>query len=437
MSASSSVSDTPSVKQSNARYFVLAAVFLSVAVNYMDRNNIAFAASSLQGELGFTNVQMGYIFSAFGWTYATLQIPGGILADRFSIRSFYTVCIALWSLATVAMGFGYGLATFVGLRILVGIFQAPSYPMNNRIASSWFPESERAGAIATYTSAQFLSLAFLAPAMIAAEQYIGWRGLFYVTGGIGVVFAVVWWFFYRNPEEHPMANEAELKYIEDGGGIVDRSNSETKKKGEPFRLSNLGWVLSQRKLWGIYLGQFGLGSTQIFFLTWFPKYLKDDRGINLSESWLVAAVPFLFAFLGVLLSGFTSDFLTRKGVSPAVARKTPVITGLLLSASIIGANFVDEPFWVAVFMSIAFFGSGLASIAWVFVSLLAPKNLLGLAGGTFNCIGGLSGIVTPVVIGYLAADGNFAPALIYIGVMTLLGAMSYVFLVGKVERLER
>ena len=120
----------------------------------------------------------------------------------------------------------------------------------------------------------------------------------------------------------------------------------------------------------------------------------------------------------------------------SVARKTPIIIGLLLTISIIGANYVSSPGLIILFMCIAFFGNGFASITWVFVSTLAPEHLIGLTGGVFNFFGGLAGIIVPAVIGYIVTDSNFTPAIILIGVMGILGAMSYVFLVGKVERVK-
>ncbi len=153
------------------------------------------------------------------------------------------------------------------------------------------------------------------------------------------------------------------------------------------------------------------------------------------QSGLYASVPFLSAFAGVVFSGFLSDYLVKKRASAGLSRKAPVVCGLLLSISIIGANYVTDPKWVIFYMSLAFFGNGLASITWVFVSLLAPKNLIGLTGGTFNFIGGLAGIVVPIAIGYLVKNGDFSPALIFIGGLALTGALSYIFLVGKVERI--
>ncbi|MEO8414152.1 MAG: MFS transporter [Ginsengibacter sp.] len=416
-----------------ARYTILAAVFINVVINYMDRSNISVAGSIISKELKLDSIKMGYVFSAFGWTYASLQIPGGILADRFGIRILYSITLILWSLATIAQGFVYGFITLIILRVLIGAFEAPSYPMNNRIVTSWFPEQERASAIAVYTSGQFIGLAFLTPVLTFIQVYAGWRTLFYVSGAVGVLWGIAWYFIYRSPMKHKKVNEAELDYIEKGGGIINRQKGSDEYK--KFEWVNLAIVLSKRKLWGIYLGQFCVGGTLLFFLTWFPKYLVEYKHMNFITSGLYASVPFLCAFGGVLFSGFLSDYLVKKRVSPGPARKAPIVIGLLLSISIIGANYVTDPEWVIFYMSLAFFGNGLASITWVFVSLLAPKNLIGLTGGTFNFIGGLAAIAVPVVIGYLVKGGDFSPALVFIGCLALIGALSYVFLVGKVERI--
>jgi len=307
--------------------------------------------------------------------------------------------------------------------------------MNNRIVTSWFPDKERASAIGMYTSGQFIGLAFLAPLLSALQYYTGWQGLFIITGIAGVVWGIVWYFFYRDPMEHKKVNEAELDYIESGGGLINR-DAEKAKRQTVFKWNNLKEVFSHRKLWGIYLGQFCLGSSMWFFLTWFPTYLVKYRGFGFLQSGFLSSVPFLAAFAGILLSGFISDYMMRKGISAGLARKTPVITGLLLTVFIIGANYVDNPALIILFMCIAFFGNGFASITWIFVSTLAPKHLVGLTGGVFNFIGNLSAIAIPIIIGYVAREGNFAPALLIIACLGIAGVCCYVFLVGKVERIK-
>ncbi|MGY6647776.1 MFS transporter [Wenyingzhuangia sp. IMCC45574] len=423
-------------KPTKARYSILAAVFINVVINYMDRSNISVGASFISNELGLSTIQVGYLFSAFGLAYALSQIPGGYLADKLNIRYFYSFCLITWSIATILQGFVTSFIILLILRIFIGLFEAPSYPLNNRIITKWFPDNERAGAIATYTSGQFIGLAFLTPALISIEHYLGWRALFYITGAIGLLWGIIWMFIYRDPNNSSKINPAELEYITKGGALVEDPKESSKEGKVKFQWKNLKTVLTKRKLWGIYLGQFGLGATLMFFLTWFPKYLIDFKGMNFLQSGFTASIPFIFAFFGVLFSGFISDYMAKKNVSVDIARKTPVVTGLLLSTSIVGANYTNNPFWVTLFMSVAFFGNGLASITWVFVSLIAPKKLIGLTGGVFNFIGGLSAMIVPTAIGYLVSDGNFEPALIFISSLTLLAALSYIFLVGKVERIE-
>ncbi|MDP4262412.1 MAG: MFS transporter [Bacteroidota bacterium] len=422
-------------KQTRIRFAMLSIIFVNVVINYMDRSNISVAGTAISGEFKLNPVQTGLIFSAFGWTYAALQVPGGILADRIAPRILYCFSLVLWSVTTVLQGLIKGFIVLFGLRLATGAFEAPAYPTNNRIVTSWFPIQERASAISVYTAGQYVGLAFLTPALVTLQYYMGWRGLFVITGLVGIVWGIAWYFLYRDPFEHPRVNNAELDHIKKGGGIIDKGTGRI-TGNIPFTWSDLRNVSSHRKLWGIYIGQFAVTSTLWFFLTWFPTYLVKYRHLEFIQSGFLASIPFLAAFTGILFSGFLSDYLLKKGISAGIARKTPVIMGLFLSISIIGANYTNDPAWVIFFMSLAFFGNGIASITWVFVSSLAPGHLIGLTGGVFNFIGNLSSIVIPVAIGYLVKGDNFSPALIFIGCMALLGACSYIFLVGKIEQVK-
>jgi MFS transporter, ACS family, D-galactonate transporter len=420
------------IKPTYIRYSIVAFLFINVVINYMDRANISLAGTALSSEFNLSSVELGYILSAFGWTYAALQIPSGWFSDHIAPRILYMFSLIGWSLVTLLQGFANGFAMLFGLRLAVGILEAPAYPINNRVVTNWFPDHERAFAIAFYTSGQYIGLAFLTPLMITIQYHFGWQGLFITTGIIGIIWGFIWHLFYRDPLKHKRVSKAELEYIQKGGGITDHGSRKTNNR---FTLHNLKTVFSYRKLWGIYLGQFAITSTLWFFLTWFPTYLEKYRGINVkNEGAFVSGIPFLAAFIGVLLSGFLSDYLVKRKVRIGIARKTPVIAGLFLSAAIIGANYVNNTSLIILFMSIAFFGNGMASITWVFVSLLAPKHLIGVTGGAFNLFGNLPAFIVPVIIGYLVKGGNFEPALIFIGTMAVFGICSYIFLVGKIER---
>lgn len=416
------------------RHNILALIFGSVVINYLDRTNISVAAAAISADLELSSVQLGLIFSAFAWTYAALQIPGGIVVDKIGARLLYSIMLFFWSIATLFQGFVNSFVVLLGLRASIGIFEAPAYPANNAIVTKWFPENERASAIAIYTSGQFIGLAFLFPVLAVIQDQLGWRGLFIISGIIGILYAVAWYAFYRDPQDHKTVSEKELAVIEKGGGLAVNNNKSLEKT--KFSWADLGEAFKHRKLWGVYIGQFCVGSVSIFFLTWFPTYLVEYRGLDFIKSGFLASVPFLAAFAGVLLSGFTSDYFVKKGYSIEVSRKAPVLCGLLLSVSVIGANFTDDTFFIIFFLALAFFGNGLASITWVFVSLMAPKRLIGLIGGVFNLIGGLSAVIVPVVIGVLVKDGDFSPALFFIGGVTIIGFLSFLLVVGKVKRIE-
>ena len=422
---------------SRKRLIILALLFVTVVINYLDRSNLSIAAPELFKELHIDPVRAGLVFSAFGWTYALMQIPGGWLVDKVSPRVLYAGALALWSAATLLLGFAGSFFGLVVLRLAVGALEAPAYPINNRVVTTWFPTRERASAIGGYTSGQFVGLAFLTPVLAWLQVHLGWHMVFVATGLAGIAWAAIWYAVYREPRAFRGVNAAEIALIRDGGGLIDledRVAARTERTPSTWR--DLGVVLGRRKLWGIYLGQFALNSTLWFFLTWFPTYLVKYRGMDFIKSGFLASLPFLAAFVGVLCSGVLSDWLMRRGASQGFARKLPIISGLLISTCIIGANYVTSTGWVIAFMTIAFFGNGFASITWSLVSGLAPARLLGLTGGVFNLIGNLSAIATPIVIGLLVDGADFSRAITYIAAMALAGSLSYGLLVGKVERID-
>ncbi len=418
-------------RASRARFLVVLMLFVTVVINYLDRANMAVAAPALRQSFGLDTHQLGFVLSAFGWSYVLCQIPGGLFVDRVNPRVFYPLLIGLWSLTTLLVGFSLGITVLFVMRLLVGAFKSPSYPMNNRIVTYWMPERERASAISFYTSGQYVGLAFLTPVLMITEAHFGWRGIFVLTGMIGLVWAAVWYAFYREPGQSRRVNAAELAYIREHGGLADGG---ARRAPARIGLADFKIVLGSTKLWGLYIGQFALTSTQWFFLTWFPTYLVHYRHMDFIKAGFYGSLPFIAAFCGVLCGGFFSDYLLRSGLSLGMARRTPIIAGFLLSTSIVGANYVGSTGLVIFFLTLAFFGNGFASQTWSLVSAVAPRRLIGLTGGIFNIFGNLPGIVVPLVVGYLIQGADFAPALRYIAAVAVIGAASYIFLVGKVER---
>ena len=414
---------------SRIRYGVAGMLFVTVAINYLDRGNLAVAATALARDLRLDPIHLAWIFSGFGWAYAFFQIPGGWLVDRVRPRVLFALVCGFWSLATLMQGFAGAFLALLGLRLLLGLFEAPSFPICNKLATAWFPEGERAGAIGFYTSGQFIGLGLLTPLLVLAQSRFGWRSVFVITGGIGLAWSAFWYFRYRDPDESARLSDREREHIRDGHGWANAAGP------AKFNLADLRFVLSQRKLWGIYIGQFALNSVPWFFLTWFPTYLVQFRHFDLAQTGISSALPYLAAVAGVLAGGVCSDLLVRRGVSASFARKAPIIAGMLLSTSVVGANFVTQQRWVVFFFTFAFFCNGFASITWILVSLLAPRRLIGLTGGVFNFFGNLASALVPLAIGVIVKHGGFAPALAFIAAVALGGVFSYLFLVGKVQRI--
>lgn len=426
--------EAPLTRKTNIRYGMLALVFVNVMINYLDRSNLAVAASAISKDLALEPKELGNIFLAFGLAYWLLQIPGGILADKVVPRVLYAACLVTWSLATMALSLAKGFGALFGTRLAIGAFEAPSYPINNRVVTSWFPDNERAAATSIYVSGQFIGLAFFSPVLVLVQTSFGWQGMFVITGAIGLLWGVVWYIFYRDPLDHPKVNQAELDYIEKGGGLLRGKNDA--KAMQSWTFADFKKVISSTTLWGVYIAQFCVNAMLWFFLTWFPTYLVTYRKLDFVKSGFLSSIPFLAACAGLLLSGFISDRLAKNGKSVAFARKVPIITGLLISVCIIVPNYVTDTVWVIFFLSLAFFGAGMALISWVFVSILSPKNLVGVTGGVFNFMGNLASFTVPFIIGRIAQGGNFEPALVFIGALGFIGAMSYIFLVRKVERIK-
>ena len=279
------------------RFVIMALLFVSVVINYLDRANLSIAAPLLAKELAIDSVRMGLVFSAFGWSYVFCQVPGGWLVDRVHPRTLYAVLIALWSVATVLLGFSASLAMLFALRLAIGALEAPSFPINNRVVTTWFPERERATAIGFYTSGQFVGLAFLTPVLMYLQVHFGWRSVFISVGLLGMVWAAVWYMVYRGPLTYRGANPAEIELIRQGGGLVDLSEQSAAGAKRAFNAGDLGQVLSKSKLWGLYIGQYAATSTLWFFLTWFPTYLVQYRGMSFQQAGFLASLPFLAAFV--------------------------------------------------------------------------------------------------------------------------------------------
>ncbi|AZI86046.1 MFS transporter [Kosakonia sp. CCTCC M2018092] len=426
------------------RYLILLIIFIVTAVNYADRATLSIAGTDVAKELQLDSVSMGYIFSAFGWAYLLMQIPGGWLLDRFGSKRVYTYSLFFWSLFTFLQGFvdvfplaWAGVSMFI-MRFMLGFSEAPSFPANARIVAAWFPAKERGTASALFNSAQYFSLALFSPLLGWLTYAWGWEHVFTVMGGIGFVLTFAWVKFVHNPTDHPRMTREELDYIAANGAVVDMDHKKAgdDKKAGP-KLDYIKQLLSNRMMLGIFFGQYFLNTITWFFLTWFPIYLVQEKGMSILKVGFVASIPALCGFVGGVLGGLFSDYLIKRGSSLTVARKVPIVMGMLLASSIILCNYTDNTVLVVALMALAFFGKGFGALGWPVISDVAPKEIVGLCGGVFNVFGNVASIATPLVIGYMVKElHSFNGALVFVGCSALMMMVCYLFVVGDIKRME-
>ena len=408
-------------KRTNARYWIVVMLFIVTSFNYGDRATLSIAGSEMAKDIGLDPVGMGYVFSAFSWAYVIGQIPGGWLLDRFGSKRVYFWSIFIWSMFTLLQGFvdifsGFGIiVALFTLRFLIGLAEAPSFPGNSRIVAAWFPAQERGTAVSIFNSAQYFATVIFAPIM-----------------------GFIWLKVIHEPNQHPGVNQKELEYIAAGGALINMDQQNTKVK-VPFSVKwgQIKQLLGSRMMIGVYIGQYCINALTYFFITWFPVYLVQARGMSILKAGFVASVPAVCGFIGGVLGGIISDWLMRRTGSLNIARKTPIVMGMLLSMVMVFCNYVNVEWMIIGFMALAFFGKGIGALGWAVMADTAPKEISGLSGGLFNMFGNISGIVTPIAIGYIVGTtGSFNGALIYVGVHALIAVLSYLVLVGDIKRIE-
>jgi len=416
------------------RWLMLLLVMLVMFVNYLDRGNLGIAAPVIQKSLNLDAVGLGLLFSAFAWTYL-LCIPfAGVLLDKIGPRITLTLALIGWSASTMITGIASSFIAILACRMCVGVFESPGIPTNIRCVSAWFPESQRGIAIAGFTATQTVALGVMAPSLTWILVNWGWRPVFYVTGALGLLMAIVWHRFYRDPSNSTLVSQEELAFIRDGGGLVDAG---TERDKVPFSWRHLRQLFRERQLIGMFIGQYAVMTTLYFFLTWFPSYLTKAKGLTILQSGQYAIVPFLTAVFGALGGGKWSDWMVSRGVSRGVARKTPIIVGFVLASSMVGANYTSDIRLVIALLGLAFFGQAMASaVTNVLLTDIAPRGAIGLTGGLLTFFANLGSALSPLIVGFsVQLSGGFSLALLYVSVVSAIGAAAYLFIVGKIKRI--
>ncbi|OLL31139.1 MFS transporter [Burkholderia sp. SRS-W-2-2016] len=417
-------------KRSRVRYVVLSMLLVATILNYVDRSALGIVAPGLSKGLSLDRMQMGELFAAFGLAYSIALVPGGVLTDVLGSRIAYALSLVGWSFATFTQGLATGYHMLLGSRLAIGALEAPAFPSNARAVTLWFPARERGFATSVYVMGQYIGTPLFTGLLLWISAAYGWRAVFFVTGGFGILFSLVWYRVYRDPHRHAGVNAAELQYINDG-------TTAARKPREKFNWRMALKLLSYRQILAICLGKFCNNTLLVFFTTWFMTYLIEARHMSMIKVGIFQALPFIGATVGILLAGSLSDFFIRRGVSISTARKAPLIVGTLLGASIVLVNFVESNEAVIAILTIAFFAQGVGSMSWAAVSEIAPRQYVGLTSSVTSLAANLAGITTPLMIGYITHHtGHFYWALNLMGAICLLGALSYSVLLGKLSRIE-
>ncbi|MBP2629981.1 MAG: major facilitator superfamily 1 [Firmicutes bacterium] len=427
--------DTLIYKRTKTRWMMLSLIMLVMCINYLDRGNLAVSAPIIQEELGINAATMGLLFSAFAWSYALIIPFAGVLLDKIGPKIMFTIGIIGWSIFTFFIGAVNTFATLVSCRLGVGIFEAPTIPTNVRCVTAWFPEKERALAVGMYTAMQYVALGFLTPVLTWILLNWGWRMIFYITGGVGLIVGIVWYSIYNDPKDSKIVNNAELDYISMGGGLINAGEEKTKKT---FSWKIVRQLFCERQLVGMFIGHFSIMTTLFFFMTWFPSYLITAKGLTILKTGFYSMVPFLVAILGALIGGKWSDWMITHGCSKSTARKAPIIMGFILSVVILGANYTDNIDFVISFMAVAFFGQAMSSaVTGALLADIAPIEAIGLSGGLLNFIANIGSALSPMIVGFIVQlTGSFNWALVYVSAISGIGLFAYLFIIGDVYRIE-
>ena len=423
-----------SARVPRVRWGIAGILGFGVLVNYIDRGALSVAQKPLHDEFGLGPAEFGLLSSAFFWIYALLQVPIGLILDRFGVKLISRVSAFLWVVASALTAAASGFGAIFAARSFLGVAEAPTFPANAKAVATWFPRSERGLATSLFDAAAKFSNAIgvtLTSALIIA---FGWRGMFLCTAGLSFAFFLLFYFFYRNPSEDRRLTEAERAYIREGGAEPEAKVGEG--EGEKAKGANLGYLLRQRKVWGLTLGFTSYGYLFALLLTWLPGYLQSTFGVNILKAGLYAGIAWGVATVtDLVVGGWLVDHLIRKGYDANKVRKAVLIVGLVMGFAVIGAAYTKDINVAIVWITIATAGIAFhAPVGWSIPALIAPRNSTGTVGGIMNLFNNLAGFFAPTVTGIIVArTGSFSAAIITAAVILVIGMISYGFVLGKIE----
>jgi sugar phosphate permease len=430
------MSDKPAATgSSKGRWYVLLLISVMYLVTYLDRVNISTAAPEISKEFGFDKVTMGFIFSAFVWSYALFQVPGGWLSDRFGARGVLTGVVTFWSVMTAATAAAFSSLSFIVVRFLFGVGEAGAFPGATRAMQLWYPQRERGFVQGITHSASRLGAAIapliVAPIIVGGQfggitiPALGWRAVFLICAVIGLIWAVWWALSYRNlPEDHPMVNKAELGHIR---GIAPDG---TINPPNIHKQTNVPWSMLVRSanMWAIMCAYFTYVYCLWIFLSWLPSYLVEARHFTLLKTGLLASLPLFAGVIGDTAGGLATDWLLHKTGSAKIGRRAVAIVGLLGCAICIVPAALTNDAYTAVYGLTAsmFFLEFTIGPSWA-VPMDTGGKYSGTVSGMMNMAGNFGGALSPIVFGFLAQSGNWQAPFIVAAALLVVGAAVWAF----------
>lgn len=402
-----------------------------VLINYFDRISLSVAGPQLQQTFGLTPADMGLLFSAFFWSYALLQIPAGLILDRFGVTRIGRWGALLWGVASTITACAGGFAGIFAARMLLGIAEAPSFPANSKATGYWFPRGERALSTALFDAAAKFSNVIGVPLIALAVVHLGWRWGFGIVAVLSFAYFIAFYFIYRDPSRHAGLSREEREYIQANGATPEGQLS-----ANPAGM--LAYLLGSRKIWGLSIGFAAYGYCFYLFLTWLPGYLVQTMHMSILKSATFAAIPWLCATVAdLVVGGWLIDHLIARGHDETRVRKGVLLGGMFCGLAVFGATTTTDPVFAIAWISVALSGlAAAAPVGWSLPSLVAPKGGVGTVGGIMNFANNMMGAVAPIVTGYIVGSTqSFANAFIVAGVVLLVGMASFIFLLGRIEPL--
>ncbi len=411
------------------RWMIGVLLGVGILVNYIDRVNLSVAAPDLKREFNLDDGDIGWLLSAMSWSYAALQVPVGMALDRFGVTLLGRVGAFLWAVTSAVMAFTSGFGGIFAARVVLGIAEAPGFPASSKATGYWFPRKERALATAIFDAAAKFSNVIGVPMVALVVSQFGWRWGFGMTALLSLGYFVAYYVIYRDPSADKNLSREEHDYIVENGATPEGP-------AEGGAVSLLGYLLVNRKVWGLTIGFAAYGYSFYMFLTWLPGYLAQTAHMSIIKSAAYTAIPWGCATVAdLIVGGWLVDHLIARGHEETAVRKAVLVVGMLVGLTVFGASQTTDPNWAILWISIALSGlAAAAPVGWSIPSLIAPKGGTGTIGGIMNFANNAMGIVAPIATGYIVKETqSFTTAFLVAGIVLLVGIACYVLVLGRIE----